>query len=508
MATGGRMEFQIGFGRQPRRRERPEPDEPLRMLVCADLSGAAGTPGRPALRDRRALRVDVDNLAQVLGRIGPRVALTVDAAHASLSVGSIDDFHPDRLFGRLAPFAHQRQLRADLQDPARFELAAAALGAARAPSASRSPQAGPAQADSPQAAGESDFERLLGAPPAAIPATPAAEPAPLERWIRELVAPHVVPDTAGQMQMLVDSVDAAVAGLMRKVLRDPALRRLEAAWRGVDWLVRELGGEASVEIHLFDANRDELLDDVRESASDLSRSAFGQLLCGPRTEGPDGEPWSLVVIDHAFGPGADDVLLLAALGGIASHANAALLAGADPDLLGCPQVDALGDAASWTGLDAGPAARWSALRALDAAAWIALAAPRVLLRRPYGRRSEPVEAFAFEEIVDPRDAAGYLWGSPAFALALLAGSAFREEGWTMDPEARLDLEDLPAFSYRDEDEPRLRVCAEALVPERAGERMLEQGVMPLLGRRDRNALRLLRWQSIADPPQRLRGPWL
>lgn len=504
MATDGRIEFRFGFGREPARRGRPEPDAPFRILVCADLSGSAATP-RPPLADRRPLRVDVDNIDRVLARVAPRLALELPDGEATIALERIEDFHPDRLVRRIPAFASLRRLRDDLDDPARFEDAATAMGAGL-----QRETRGSAPASRPAAAQmQSDLERLLGARSRVAPAPPAAATqAGLDRWIRELVAPHVVADHGERKQMLVASVDAALAGLMRKVLRDDSLRRLECAWLGVDRLVRELGGEENLEIHLLDVTPEELLRDAQANADDLSRSASWRQIAGTQARGASGAGWSVVVVDRAFDASADDVALLAALAAAASHANAPLLAEAAPSLLGCARADTLGEPASWAPLDDGSARRWRALRGLDAAAWVALALPRVLMRQPYGGKSDPIETFAFEEIVDPADGESFVWGNPAFALARLAGAAFRDEGWTMDLEARLDVADLPAFSYRHDGETRLRVCAQALVSEAAGERLLRHGLMPLLGRRDLNALRVLRWQSIAEPAQRLRGPWL
>jgi len=184
-----------------------------------------------------------------------------------------------------------------------------------------------------------------------------------------------------------------------------------------------------------------------------------------------------------------------------------MLAGADPRLLGCPSADRLGEPGTWTPPDPQAQARWQALRASPQAASIGLAIPRVLMRRPYGARSDPIEAFAFEEVTDPHDPDAWLWGCPAMLLAMLAGIAFRDQGWDMDLDASLDAADLPAFAYLDDGESRLRPCAQALLSEPVAERILSAAIMPMLARRDRNALRLMRWQSIADPPTRLAGPW-
>jgi len=50
-------------------------------------------------------------------------------------------------------------------------------------------------------------------------------------------------------------------------------------------------------------------------------------------------------------------------------------------------------------------------------------------------------------------------------------------------------------------------CAEEYLTERAAEAMLNRGLMPLMSYRNRNAVRLMRFQSIAEPLKTLSGPW-
>jgi len=45
------------------------------------------------------------------------------------------------------------------------------------------------------------------------------------------------------------------------------------------------------------------------------------------------------------------------------------------------------------------------------------------------------------------------------------------------------------------------------VNDRAGQALLERGLIPLLSSKNRNAIRVMRVQSIADPAQPLSGPW-
>ena len=102
----------------------------------------------------------------------------------------------------------------------------------------------------------------------------------------------------------------------------------------------------------------------------------------------------------------------------------------------------------------------------------------------------------------------YLWGPPGLALATLCGRAFEVAGWQMAPDDECDLEDLPSHIYREDGEVRQQPCAEVAMGEAAGTAALARGVMPLLSYRNRNAARLLRWQSISAPSLPLAGPWL
>jgi type VI secretion system protein ImpC len=65
---------------------------------------------------------------------------------------------------------------------------------------------------------------------------------------------------------------------------------------------------------------------------------------------------------------------------------------------------------------------FTALLGLPEARRLVLLGPRFLLRHPYGKRSDPISSFAFEEFTAADGLAGMLWGHPALlALTVLAG---------------------------------------------------------------------------------------
>jgi type VI secretion system protein ImpC len=71
----------------------------------------------------------------------------------------------------------------------------------------------------------------------------------------------------------------------------------------------------------------------------------------------------------------------------------------------------------------------------------------------------------------------------------------------------LEVDDLPAHSFRLDGEAHLQPCAEVFMPERVSTALIGLGLMPLVSARDRNSARLARFQSLADPPASLVGPW-
>jgi len=510
----GPLEFEFHFGRPE---DRPQPRRAtqgaLRVLVMGDFSGRDVSRQPSELASRPIIPVDVDSFDDAMLRLAPRLELSSDDPapwRTTLDFAELDDFHPDTLYRKLEVFTGLRRLRARLLDPATFDEAAAELkGEAQALPTATSPSIG-ADRDRTPEDDAAMFDRLLGARPEtqARAGARGVRSDQIEQLIRGLVEPHLVRGSDPEQQrLLVATVDDATARQMRAVLHDPAFQALESAWRALHWLISNLETDDDLKIYLLDASRQELAADAEGAGSDLETSALYRSLVthGPGT--PGGEPWSLLIGNYSFATTPEDLLLLAALGTVAAEAGGAFLAAADPVVLGCRSLFETPDPADWTPPDRAAEERWQKLRRAPAAASIGLALPRVLLRLPYGGRSDPIEAFAFEEIAGSPDHQAYLWGNPAFACALLIGRAFQENGWALQPGDVLDLDDLPAHSTMEDGEAVLKPCAEVLLSQRAAETVLERGVMPLLSHRNRNRVQLVRFQSIARPAAPLIGPW-
>ncbi len=466
-----RLPYDVSFSASGSNARPRPPGTPLHLLLVADLGGARDRP----LTERRPVVIDSDRFDAVFQRLAPRLTLPFEGQPLSLSFTGIDDFHPDQLLARL-PAQRSRQASAAPQPQAPTNLSHAT-----------SPDIAPPPATDAAA----DIERLLGRPPqAAAPAAAAATgtAAALDRWLHDLVRPHLPPATGDAAAAQAAHTDADVHARLRDLLHQPALQALEAAWRSLDRLVRGLDLGEAVQLQVLDIGVGEWQDELSRHQADLSASALhGWLQPEP---GPEGRRWGAIVVDHSFEP--DTLPALAAWGALAARAGAPLLAGAAPGLA----------------LTEGEARQaWDSLRTAPMAPWIGLALPRVLLRLPYGAAHDPALDGRFEELPPgPPDTQTLLWGGAAPALALLRGQAWlATEGLPAQAAAGL-LDDLPAFSYRDADgETQLHPVTELALGEAAGQAVLAQGLMPLLAWRQRPAAQLLRWQSIAQPAQGLRG---
>ena len=313
----------------------------------------------------------------------------------------------------------------------------------------------------------------------------------LQSFVERVVAPHTMPAENPQLPDLRGRVDAEASVRMRAMLHHSAFQALEAAWRSVFQLVRATETGSQLKLFLLDISKAELAADL-SAADDLRQSRTWRILVDD-TVGTGGDPWSVVAGNYSFAQETGDAQMLGRLAKILSFAGAPFLGEADP---------AGGAAETGEG-----APEWERLRLMPEACWIGLAMPRFLLRLPYGRKTDPVENFDFEEMPGVPVHRQYLWGNPAFACVRLLAEAFAQDGWEMRPGAHPEIDRLPVHIYEDEGEKQAKPCAEVLLTERDIDWILDQGYMPLASIKGRDAVRLARFQSIAKPLARLSGRW-
>ena len=78
-----------------------------------------------------------------------------------------------------------------------------------------------------------------------------------------------------------------------------------------------------------------------------------------------------------------------------------------------------------------------------------------MLRGPYGAKTDPIDAFPFEEIPGAPEHEAYVWGNAGLACALVLAGAFERGGWDLQPETAAEIQGLPAHVFKDGLETRV-----------------------------------------------------
>jgi type VI secretion system protein ImpC len=455
----------------------------FRLVILGDFSGRSHRQGN-SLPPALPVRIDCENFERVFAKFD--VALNFSAAKAgsdalALKFCRLEDFHPDELIHRVESLSRLANLRTRLQNPATADAAVA-----ESREVLKMPSTG---IDRPPSSSTETNEELLtrllekpaGQPSRAVP--PAST---VEKLIKQLVAPSVVPGQSPQQTETAQLVESELSGRLAKLLHDPDFQALEAAWRGIDFLIRGLDDQT--QCYLIDITKDELA--ALAIAGDLAKTAvFKQL----NEIGP-----GVVLGMYTFG--LPDLALLKTLGSLAEAHQTAFVTGASPEMVGCRSFGLQPDPDDWLhgeGVDA-----FAPLRRLPEAAHLGLLMPRFLLRQPYGAGSDPIEAFPFEEMLSAPEHEFYLWGNPAVLCGYLLADAFAAEGRPIDTGGGGVISGLPVHTYAIDGETHAKPCAEAWLSEKAAEVILEHGIMPVASIRGRDAVELkaLRAFSLSPKP--------
>lgn len=488
-------------------REVPREDTPFLIALLGDFSGGQSS---GLLAEGRMTLVDRDNLDQVMAQVAPAIRLPMDEGQTlNLRLRELEDFHPDRLFASAEILRRLRELRRRVADPDTFAAAAEELGLGAAPPRTAQTSAASSSAASVAAGMVERKGSLLDdvIEEAESGGTrPSHRPDELQEFVQRVTKPHLVAQADARQADVLRMIDGALSAQMRALLHVPALQAVEAAWRAVNFLVRRVETGTQLKLYLIDVTKEELSADLLRS-TDLHKSRTYKLLVERTVGTPGADAFSLLIGNYMFGAEGDDVELLGRLAKIAQAAGAPFIAGASPRLLGCASIADTPHPRDWKSpLQPEEAEAWDALRR-SPAEWIGLALPRFLLRLPYGKDTDPIESFDFEEMPGPPEHEDYLWGNPAFACALLLAQSFSEDGWQMRPGSHNEIDRLPLHTYKHNGETELQPCAEALLTEEAAQKILECGLMPLVSLKGTDAVKLVRVQSIKEPLRTLAGRW-
>jgi type VI secretion system protein ImpD len=322
------------------------------------------------------------------------------------------------------------------------------------------------------------------------------------------------------LDRVVARIDTMLSGQVNAILHHPRFQRLEASWRGLNYLVdgvaRTGGTSAGVYIRVLSVTWAELCRDF-ERAADFDQSCLFGKVYNEEFGMPGGKPFGLLIADyevmHRRTPQyrTDDIAMLRAMSGVAAAAFAPFVVGGSPRLLGLERFTELGQPIDLAGTFRHPDyERWRALQDSDDSRFLGVTVPRVLMRLPYRDDGPTRHGFRFREDFSTPDSSGHLWGTAVYAFARVVARAFTATGWLADIRGtrrdRIDgglVDDLPTPSFATETAGlALKYSTDVSIGDIQEKELADLGLIPLCKARHTEMSVFYSNQSVQTPRRR------
>jgi type VI secretion system ImpC/EvpB family protein len=235
-------------------------------------------------------------------------------------------------------------------------------------------------------------------------------------------------------------IDGLLNDQLNAVLHAKPFQKLEATWRGVQYLVDrvDLESDDKTKVRVLSVTWRELEKDF-ERAVEFDQSQTFKKVYEDEFGMPGGEPFGCLIADYeiqpAPGPGHphDDISVLRSLAEVGAAAFCPIITNASPAMFGLDDFAGLQHSINHQRVFSQLTYRsWRSFRQSEHARFVGMALPRVLMRLPYGDDGTRVDRFPFQEDVSGPDNSRYLWGGAAFAMGEVLIRAFAQAGWLAD----------------------------------------------------------------------------
>ncbi len=342
------------------------------------------------------------------------------------------------------------------------------------------------------------LERLLSQP--GFVAALCESPAKAAQWLSQVIV----------------EIDEVLTRQINAILHHPSFQRLEASWRGIEFLHRCMLREDSsnIKLRVLSVSWKELENDF-QSQVEFDQNQLFRLVYEQEFDQAGGEPYGVLIGDFEITPQLskdhphDDMAILHDIGQVAAAAFCPFVAGVSPQMFG---QDDFAPLERTVDLDRffrdRSFFRWNKLREEEDSRFLALAMPRMLMRLPYGDNPSRRDGFRFREDVEGgEDASRYLWGNPAYAFAAVLIRSFGQTGWFVDTRGVVPGIDggglvagLPVASFST-DSPGIAVkpSTDLMISDNLERMLSELGFLPLCACQDTEYCAFFSNRSIQKP---------
>ncbi len=314
-------------------------------------------------------------------------------------------------------------------------------------------------------------------------------------------------DVTQSINAMIAAIDEKLSAQINQILHNAEFQKLEGAWRGLHYMVNNTESDEHLKIRVMDISKQELgktLKRFKGAAWDQSplfkkvyEEEYGQF---------GGEPFGAIVGDYHFDQSPPDVELLGEMAKIAASAHAPFITGAGPSLMQMESWQELANPRDLTKIFSTPEyAGWRSLRESDDSKYLGMCMPRFLARTPYGAKTNPVEAFDFEEDTAGADHSKYAWANAAYAMATNINRSYKQYGWgsrIRGIESGGAVENLPLHTFPTDDGGVDQKCpTEIAISDRREAELSKAGLLSLIHRKNSDFAAFIGSQSLNKPAE-------
>jgi len=374
--------------------------------------------------------VDPDNLAEVLRRARPTLALTIKPPFGggsewefALTFDSWRCFEPAGLLPQIPAARARLDLSEGIRDRRTGKLGEAELAAVLEDALRRDPTLAWLRETLPAPAGTASVAGPPGTPPGGSILDLVEEPSQTDRVSADV---ERLAETAATRAGQVGAVErrrldawqqrlaAELTAVSDAVLHHPDVRRLETAWRGLKLLVEGIDFRAGVRLAVLDVAREQAARQLNEKVLE------------PAFAGETGTP-GLILFDYPCQNTPVDIALLDEIGRAAASLPVPVVFPLEAAFFGVKSAGLVKNLPNLSGLvDGWQFAKWRTLREQPHSRWLVAVFGRFLLRPPYAAQPD-ARTYAYDERVTGEGQ--LLWGGGHLALGLCAARAFASHGW-------------------------------------------------------------------------------
>ncbi len=245
-------------------------------------------------------------------------------------------------------------------------------------------------------------------------------------------------DIFSQIDRLIEAIDTILSDQVNAIIHHPRFQKLEASWRQLHMLTTMQKPNSEVLIRVMSVTWPELVRDI-ERAAEFDQSKLFNFIYSGEFDMPGGQPFGLLIGDYAVSSGinpeygTDDPPALEGIASVCAAAFSPFICSAAPSLLDVSkfaELDREIDMAYLKSLESNT--KWTRLRKAQDARFVGVTCPRVVVRSPYKSNDiSRLDGFCFREHVEP-DASTILWGSAAYAFAIVVLREYMISGWFAD----------------------------------------------------------------------------